>query len=242
MKDFEACYREQENFYPDIKLILQTFCGLLDINEEGQTDKDFNEATDWSISLRAKPIESKSDKNEYAIAARVRGNEYLTFEDLAIKYPAEYQKLKGGWGDFYLYCYKNETGRYIEKWYFVDLHKVRAAGLLDKDRGKLPAGDNPMYTIPFIELRNNGCIAEESRLEDSTIIEYLKYRSDISPEIGSLSCDFCGKPIPECSGAEVLGKEYCICDTCFMLGVPLYRANGEVFTRLLNLTRRVNGQ
>ena len=89
-------------------------------------NQDMKQSTDLVIS-----IESGS------IAVRIRrpGQRFrdLTIRSYANGSKTEIDKLRKGFGDWYLYAWENKYGELAE-WMLVDINKMRKSGLLDKER------------------------------------------------------------------------------------------------------------
>lgn len=126
---------------------------LLDF-EVAAGDADLKRATDMLIKV----------SGEKAIAVRLR-RPYYNYRDLTIRaerasgVATELEKLRQGYGDYYLYGWIHDD-KYIGEWMLVDLHRLRASGLLDRSwvlrRNK--DGRTAFIAIPHTILREHNCI------------------------------------------------------------------------------------
>ncbi len=97
------------------------------------------------------------------VAVRVRRAQYK-FRDLTIRSHSfggrktELEKLREGYGDWYLYCWASDDGN-IGEWILVDINKMRSSGILAAQRKQIPNGDGTFFvTISPKELCDGDCI------------------------------------------------------------------------------------
>lgn len=80
----------------------------------------------------------------------------------------ELQKLREGFGDWYIYCWTNEKQQ-INEWMLINLNCVRESGLLGIYREDIPNGDGTFFrVVSFTELRLNKCITSYNYVIDSS--------------------------------------------------------------------------
>lgn len=122
--------------------------------------KDMKEATDMIIKIEGGDV-----------ALRVR-DASIKYRDLTIRSrtkfggKTELQKLKEGFGDWYLYGWGRQ--RIIEEYVLVDLDRMRDFKILDKNRKEIPNGDGTYFVnIDLGELEMCGCIISK-KLNTST--------------------------------------------------------------------------
>lgn len=129
--------------------------------KEADEEQDTKQATDFVVVAKAKSIAVRV-RRPTSTSNASRGKVY---RDLTIrtrsagKGETEIDKLRKGWGDMYLYCWENQSGQ-LQEYMIVDIHKLRAAGLLDpKEIREIPNGDGTyFYPINLERLRKAGCI------------------------------------------------------------------------------------
>lgn len=149
-------YRNDRSFSDDylaqVKRILSRnairFIGI----EVAQDADDTQESTDMVISV-----------NNGRVAVRVR-RPSCAFRDLTIRSRSfgggttELEKLRAGFGDWYLYCWTNSDSQ-ISEWILVDINKMRSTGLLNKSKKDIPNGDGTFFVaFDKVELRMNHCL------------------------------------------------------------------------------------
>lgn len=80
------------------------------------------------------------------------------------QYETELAKIKKGYASRYLYGWTDRNHNIIH-WIFVDLDKLRASGLLDKERRYIPNGDGTYFIAIKVkeELHKAGCIIATHR-------------------------------------------------------------------------------
>lgn len=138
---------------------LESFKDILERNsmhflslEVSDYEKDTQEATDMLIKIEGGDV-----------ALRVREPSCL-YRDLTIRsrsrwgYKTELDKLKEGFGDWYLYGWGNGYG-IVKEYILIDLHKLREFNLLNITRREISNGDGTKFiSIPIGELQMYGCI------------------------------------------------------------------------------------
>lgn len=128
--------------------------------EVSNSEKDTQEATDMIIKIEGGDV-----------ALRVR-NSNLKYRDFTIRSRSKYggktelDKLKEGFGDWYLYGWG--AGGNVNEYVLIDLDKVRSFKLLDIDRNNISNGDGTTFiNIEIGELQMIGCIVAK-QLSDKT--------------------------------------------------------------------------
>ena len=131
-----SSYQENRSFsdshHDEIKQILKDNLMHITSIEIANDHQDMNEGTDYVIHIEGGTI-----------AGRVRRPDckYRDFTIRAVNkgYKTEIDKLREGFGDWYLYCWTNEYNR-IDEWILVDINKIRKNSLLEhrtvKDNGE----------------------------------------------------------------------------------------------------------
>lgn len=139
--------------------------------------KDTQESTDMIIKIEGGDV-----------ALRVR-EPSCAFRDLTIRSRSkwgnttEIDKLKQGFGDWYLYGWGDGISN-VNEYILVDLHKVRQFNLLDVKRNEIPNGDGTKFiSIPIGELQMAGCIVSkklskntQTKFVDTYIMKNLRRR------------------------------------------------------------------
>lgn len=150
-KAFADNWRWQEQQYSLIeKVLLRNAMHLIKIDVASQQD-DMQRATDFVVTMRGG-----------AVAVRIRKDtKYRDFTiraKMASGYKTELDKLRQGFGDFYLYLW-TEHGALVEYW-LMDLHRLRASGMLDGERNikwNVDRG-SAFIALSLAELQNAGAI------------------------------------------------------------------------------------
>ena len=113
--------------------------------------EDMTQATDMVITVK-----------DAAIAIRLR-REDCRYRDLTIRatsrggYDCELDKLRKGWGDWYFYGWVQ--GEDLPEYMLIDIHKLRASGLLDKQRKITQNGDGTGFVaVSISELQAHDCL------------------------------------------------------------------------------------
>lgn len=97
--------------------------------EYASSEQDTKQATDLAITIKGGAVGVRVRRHASTSSGRV-------FRDFTIRcesfygFATEIDKLRAGWGDFYLYAWESADGL-LPEYMFLDLHKVRATGLLD---------------------------------------------------------------------------------------------------------------
>ena len=95
----------------------------------------FNIATNEQDTKQATDFVVETTIGRIAVRVRRYSSTGEKYRDLTIRIRATYggkteiDKLRDGWGDLYLYCWQDAAGNLTE-YMLVDIHKMRAAGLL----------------------------------------------------------------------------------------------------------------
>ena len=113
-----------EGYKPHIRRILKENAGYFLEFEDASEDTDMKEATDILINIRGA-----------SIAVRVRKD--TRYRDLTIRsecggYKTEIDKIKEGFGRWYLYLWVNDNEKTVNDWMIIDLNKLRECGILEE--------------------------------------------------------------------------------------------------------------
>lgn len=140
----------------EIAKIIRSLAGeILDVRAADE-DEDIHKATDIVVEVK-----------EGDIACRIRRPGYLEkFGDMTIRYsrptgtPTEFEKIKKGFGRWYLYMWTVWVGKdeKIESWVFIDLDCLRASGLLDNPMPIYNLNGTSFIAISLEDLEKAGCI------------------------------------------------------------------------------------
>lgn len=142
-----------DGYLPEVRRILLQNAMYLFTVEVASFHQDVKQATDMLLMVSGR-------RN---VAVRLRRASYQQ-RDLTIRASrasgvrTELDKIRAGSGDIYLYGWTLEMQ--IQEWMLVDLHRLRASGLLD---ARWPViGNQDMVThfiaIPYRTLRERGCV------------------------------------------------------------------------------------
>jgi hypothetical protein len=152
-------WRWSDGFLPEVRRIL-TMCALhLFEFSIATAQQDMKQATDMTVKI--------TSSHDMAIAVRLRRAQYQ-HRDLTIRaarrsgVPTELGKIREGAGDFYLYGWTDAWT--IREWMLIDLHKLRASGILMKPRHVYANKDQTtgFIAISHGELRSAGCVVRSS--------------------------------------------------------------------------------
>lgn len=130
--NFGSNFRFQDGFQEQVKEILQRNAQyLLDIRLSTPIE-DTRQATDMVMR-----VESGVD-----VAVRIR-RPNCEYRELTIRSRAsnggktELDKLREGWGDWYVYAWSNRQGL-LNEWILVNIHTLRKSGALNTRRFEIP--------------------------------------------------------------------------------------------------------
>jgi hypothetical protein len=163
MNDFEERMRHGKKFYEQGMQIVSSFLGthLKFHIVEADEYADQYEATDFKTVIH----------QEGRFGFRVRGPGYWEkYFDFTMRYrtrsgsaETEFKKLKNDVVPFYFYCWESASDpSQIGPWMFLDLKKVREAGLFEKCILRDPPGCEPWMQLSGIQLVHAGAILESS--------------------------------------------------------------------------------
>lgn len=128
----------------------------------------FNIATNEQDTKQATDFVVETTIGRIAVRVRRYSSTGEKYRDLTIRIRATYggkteiDKLRDGWGDLYLYCWQDAAGNLTE-YMLVDIHKMRAAGLLGEaymtHLPEIPNGDGTWFCpFSFEALYDADCI------------------------------------------------------------------------------------
>lgn len=147
---FEENWSFQLGYYRIVETILKDNARYFINVSVANQELDTKQATDFVIKLEGGDI-----------AVRIRRDD-CKYRDLTIRsinhgYKTEIDKIREGFGKYYLYCWTDSTGE-VSEWILVDLDKVRNLNLMD-NRRDIPNGDGTYFiAISKKELNNNDCL------------------------------------------------------------------------------------
>lgn len=147
-REWEGSYQSQV-----LAILRQLISHLAELSINLASDeKDRTCATDFELNISGGTI-----------AVRLRRPK-CTFRDWTVRAhrdngtKTELAKLKEGHAFRYFYGWTDDN-RSIAEWILIDLDKVRASGLLDKERPFKPNGDGTHFiSITIRELHDAGCL------------------------------------------------------------------------------------
>lgn len=156
MRPWEIDDKWTKGYGKEVAEIVRSLAGEILYIRAADEDEDIHKATDIVVGVK-----------EGAIACRIRRPGYLkAFGDVTIRYsrptgtPTEFEKIKEGFGRWYLYAWAGKDGRF-ESWVFVDLNCLRASGLLDNPE-PIPNPDGTSFiAISLEDLEKAGCIVRQ---------------------------------------------------------------------------------
>lgn len=126
--DFTHNFQYQAQLLDQVKDILKANAGLFLVFDLANDEQDMKQATDMVLTV----------KGGQRIAVRIRREQARKYTDVTIRARSkhgaktEIDKLREGWGDWYVYAWEsNQRGR-LDRWCIYDLHAVRRSGLLEK--------------------------------------------------------------------------------------------------------------
>lgn len=121
--EFKENWDFQKTYYPQIESIIRKNSFNFITIRIADVQKDTQEATDFIVSIDGGDI-----------AVRIRRSKYkdrdLTIRSYCGGHKTEINKIKEGFGKYYLYCWTNENQEILE-WILVDLNKLRHSKLLE---------------------------------------------------------------------------------------------------------------
>jgi len=150
--DFQRDWYWQAGFLPEVSRLLLANAMYIFNVEVASAQQDMKEATDMLLSVAG----------QKKVAIRLRRAEYWK-RDLTIRsvrssgMKTELEKIQAGHGDLYLYGWTHDLT--ISEWMLIDLHKLRASGLL-AHYGTIRNRDRAtgFVAIPYYMLRDYGCV------------------------------------------------------------------------------------
>jgi len=144
---------------PIVTTILRQNLGRIIKINVAEPEDDMQRATDMTIQVQGG-----------AVAVRYRRGD-CKYRDFTVRsynngLRTEIDKLRDGFGDWYLYCWDGDGG--ID-WMLVDLQLVRTAGLLEGRITKMNAdGHTGFVVIPLMELNASDCIIGKGTYKGET--------------------------------------------------------------------------
>lgn len=122
--NFKQQWDWQLNYIDDVKNIIKKLLPKIVNIKEAEPDDDLNHATDYKIKI---------DSGDIAIRIR-RETKYrdITIRAFNGGHKTEIDKLRDGNCDWYLYIWTQNNK--IVEWTFLDINKMRIAGLFENSR------------------------------------------------------------------------------------------------------------
>ena len=152
---FRDNWEFQEGYYPQVERILKdNALHFINISVADKY-KDMTQATDFVVKI---------DGGDVAVRIRRADCKYrdLTIRSYNKGRKTEIDKLRDGFGKYYLYCWENEK-KELSEWMLIDLDKVRESGLLDSKKTKMNKGYNTGFiAIDWLELQIIDCVIARS--------------------------------------------------------------------------------
>jgi hypothetical protein len=139
-----------KKFDPVLKrIVMQEIRSFVDIKASSPME-DMQEAFDYVI-----------DMTFQRIAVRIRNNEYLRYPDITIRYPHEFNKIKSGLGQMYLYAWRGLGDCDLIRYVIFDLAKLRESKILDRPCAPIINNDSrrsSFITISISDLIKSGSL------------------------------------------------------------------------------------
>lgn len=156
-ENFKSNFAWQAGLLDSVRAILKQNAMHFVSFEIASDEQDMKQATDMVLRTTSKAT----------ISVRCRRG-HIAFRDLTIRarsrygYKTERDKLREGWGDWYLYAW--DTGAGLTDWVLADLHAIRAAHLLERPYVVRPNNDGTAFiAIPLRDLASAGAITAHSQ-------------------------------------------------------------------------------
>lgn len=148
---FAVNFEWQKNYMGHMIAVMRRYINQIVKFRYADMKEDMTQATDMVITVK-----------DAAIAIRLR-RESCRYRDLTIRatsrggYDCELDKLRKGWGDWYFYGWVK--GEDLPEYMLVDIHKLRASGLLNQERRTIQNGDGTGFvSVSIKELEEHGCL------------------------------------------------------------------------------------
>lgn len=128
--DFKSNFAFQDGYMQQIESIVKRNAQHMITTRLASKIEDSQQSTDMVMQVDA----------GVTIAIRIR-RPNCHFRDLTIRSQSwgngktELDKLREGWGDWYVYAWANTQG-ILDEWMLVNIHTMRNAGLLGKDKSE----------------------------------------------------------------------------------------------------------
>lgn len=156
-ENFKSNFAWQAGLLDNVRAILKQNAMHFVSFEIASDEQDMKQATDMVLRTTSRAT----------ISVRCRRSQY-EYRDLTIRtksrwgYKTEIDKLREGWGDWYLYAW--DTGAGLTDWMLIDLHALRASALLLPGKYQVrPNNDGTAFiAIPLLDLVRAGAICAYS--------------------------------------------------------------------------------
>lgn len=152
-QDVARDWRWSDRYLAQVDAIISLHAHLMYRVEQADPQADMQQATDMLLTF----------EGTRSIAVRLR-RAYYRFRDMTIRTVrvsgamTELEKINAGHGDYYLYGWTQ--GDMIAEWMLVDLHRLRASGLLRQQWRVIHNRDaaTGFIAISYKTLRQQGCV------------------------------------------------------------------------------------
>lgn len=139
-----------DRYWPEIERVIRQVAGEIIDVRQADDESDQKRATDYVVSV------SSGD-----IACRIRKWQYWRYAEVTIRssrpgpYKTELQKIREGFGRWYLYAWAHDDGQF-GAWVFVDLDKLRDSGFLERswEEQNNHDGSSTFICIPICHLQD----------------------------------------------------------------------------------------
>jgi hypothetical protein len=150
-KNFQKNWDWQLQFFDDVKKILKNQAMFIVSIEVAPPAEDLERCTDIRMKVESGDV-----------AVRIRRDD-CKFRDITIRsynrnYDTELNKIKKGYGSYYLYCWTIDDC--ISEWVLIDLNILRNSGLLNEKRQTIMNTDKKTGFVVFTiaELEKNKAV------------------------------------------------------------------------------------
>jgi hypothetical protein len=144
---FNDNWNFQAGYYSQIKEIIKENASKFIKIDVADYESDVKRATDFVVKVTG---------GDVAVRIRRANQKYrdLTIRSYNNGHKTELQKIKDGYGQFYLYCWTNDNDEICE-WILVDLESLRNSGILE-NRSEISNKDGrtKFIAVPIKDLTN----------------------------------------------------------------------------------------
>lgn len=157
INEFNENWNFQKNYYSQVKRIIEDNALVFIKIDVADEESDLKRATDFVVRITGGDV-----------AVRLRRSD-VRYRDLTIRsfnkgYRTELDKIRDGFGKFYLYGWTN-LNNIINEWVLIDLDKMRELKLFDGKQEIINTdGITRFIAIPIYEIDKTGCIVARNGL------------------------------------------------------------------------------